>query len=1190
VKDSPLPGTPGDPPVDGSRERCPDPADLAAYIDGTAGEAERRVIEEHLSRCDDCYRTFVEAKRTLIEMDAAMPVRTRQFPVWIAAAAVVVMTVAGTWTWRRATRPAISLLVEAVGSRRLIEPRLAGGFRAGPLAGPMRGSIPEARDVDLLAAAGRVRERAERDPRPENRRAHAAAQLLVGNVEAGAEQLEAIVRDDPADARNHNDLAAAYLLRAERAGRAEDLPRALESADRALEISPGMPEALFNRALALERLNLRGEARKAWEACRDQGGVWGEVAAERLRRLDQDRGAGFEGIGARIDAALDARDEAATRGGVAASVEAARVHFEQVLLPAAVDGEWAPRDRLSSFAASFEDVTGDSGPRAVAQDLEARGDAETVRSAYRRYLKARRHYVLTQWSAAEPLFARAATDPAFVASSLQPWAELHAAILDFQDGRTLQATNRLEALRKRLSRLGQPLLRARVEWMLGLLAVNAGRFDDALRHHGEGADLFAAARDHAHASYMAFQSGEVLAFLGRPALGWRRRVEALRRRREFPDPARRINLLFASGDHCTEAGLPRAAAYFAREARAVAEAEGTEADRIQSALTYALATCRTHPSESGAALADAEGRLSRVTDGALRQRLQGEAYRVTADVSLAKGDDRGAGALDRAIEWLEAREAWARVAPLYLQRGLLNADRGDVVAARRDLDRVLALTRGMSTSALDLRVSHARLALSAYNRLLDLEGQSGADGRDTLATAEQRWQAADGSFSSPEAAKAAVTAVVDGLAEDTAVVGFVPTADGLASWSVRRGRVLAARSAIPAAELESLVDRVVAHARRSETEEDVALIDLRRTLLGPHAETLASARQVFAVTAGPLRRLPFALLRGDGGLAASTVIASVPSLHLLSEKPAGPRKHAPRLAVLGFASGAGDLPALRRVEEEIRTIASNDAEASVAAGAEATKEAFGRLAARATVIHFAGHAIVNDERPLYSSLVVAGHRGADDHLTAQEIARLDLRHVELVTLSTCSAAATSGAYGDAALSIARAFLAAGAHSVVAPLWDVSDADMPELMGRLHRAWREGKDPAEAAAQVLRWAETQQGGSRFDARSLVVLTGQGALSRSQRQPQRRTHVRGPGQFLRADPDPSRRAARRPIQRRGAPPLRVPRHAEGKAQASAARGAARVSAGLPGPREGGSPEDSDPYESGRDAPPGDRSRAR
>jgi len=55
--------------IDRSVEVCPDPEELAAYIDRALPKEERQRIAEHLSRCPDCYEVFSETVRLLEEDD-----------------------------------------------------------------------------------------------------------------------------------------------------------------------------------------------------------------------------------------------------------------------------------------------------------------------------------------------------------------------------------------------------------------------------------------------------------------------------------------------------------------------------------------------------------------------------------------------------------------------------------------------------------------------------------------------------------------------------------------------------------------------------------------------------------------------------------------------------------------------------------------------------------------------------------------------------------------------------------------------------------------------------------------------------------------------------------------------------------------------------------------------------------------
>lgn len=50
--------------------RCPSAEDLAAYIDGELGEAERQRITEHLAACEDCYAVYTETLRFQLDTES----------------------------------------------------------------------------------------------------------------------------------------------------------------------------------------------------------------------------------------------------------------------------------------------------------------------------------------------------------------------------------------------------------------------------------------------------------------------------------------------------------------------------------------------------------------------------------------------------------------------------------------------------------------------------------------------------------------------------------------------------------------------------------------------------------------------------------------------------------------------------------------------------------------------------------------------------------------------------------------------------------------------------------------------------------------------------------------------------------------------------------------------------------------
>ncbi len=79
-----------------------------------------------------------------------------------------------------------------------------------------------------------------------------------------------------------------------------------------------------------------------------------------------------------------------------------------------------------------------------------------------------------------------------------------------------------------------------------------------------------------------------------------------------------------------------------------------------------------------------------------------------------------------------------------------------------------------------------------------------------------------------------------------------------------------------------------------------------------------------------------------------------------------------------------------------------------------------------------------------------GLRLEDDSfkLYARDIVRRPVR-ADFVTISTCYGAGARAYTGEGLVGLSWAFLRAGAHNVIAALWEASDAATPQLMDRLY---------------------------------------------------------------------------------------------------------------------------------------------
>lgn len=264
-------------------------------------------------------------------------------------------------------------------------------------------------------------------------------------------------------------------------------------------------------------------------------------------------------------------------------------------------------------------------------------------------------------------------------------------------------------------------------------------------------------------------------------------------------------------------------------------------------------------------------------------------------------------------------------------------------------------------------------------------------------------------------------------------------------------------------------------------------------LLGPTEARLAKAKRLVVVPDGPLHLVPFAALAGSGGrylveerplsvVSSATVLAELrklpasdsagPASVVAFGDPAYPHQDGPSPADArvraALRNGAlSPLPATRREIEGIREATKG---LSAFLGAEATEERAKSVGRGARIVHFACHGLLDERNPLDSALALAipeapGHdNGLLQAWEVLEGVRLD---ADLVTLSACETALGGEEGGEGMVGLTRAFQWAGARSVVASLWTVSDDSTATLMRELYRRLAAGtaKDEALRFAQL-----------------------------------------------------------------------------------------------------------------------------
>ncbi len=176
-----------------------------------------------------------------------------------------------------------------------------------------------------------------------------------------------------------------------------------------------------------------------------------------------------------------------------------------------------------------------------------------------------------------------------------------------------------------------------------------------------------------------------------------------------------------------------------------------------------------------------------------------------------------------------------------------------------------------------------------------------------------------------------------------------------------------------------------------------------------------------------------------------------------------------RSALAGNPQALSRLKRLPSTRDEALWVARLHGQGSRAlVGEGATEQALVRMAEQGELrqfgtIHIATHALVDDERPERSALVlsqvdlpdsleavIGGRRVYRGVITARDIVREWKLDADLVTLSACETGLGTEVAGEGYIGLGHAFLQAGARSLLVSLWKVEDRATSMLMQRFYR--------------------------------------------------------------------------------------------------------------------------------------------
>jgi CHAT domain-containing protein len=955
-----------------------------------------------------------------------------------------------------------SRLVNAQAETRPIEGRLTGGFGWAPYAARPKARQRHSRSSEeVVQAASIVQKEAIDDSSDDARRSAAVALLFEEKPRAALQQLTNAASGTP-DARSLSDLAATRLHIAVSEDDPSLLPDALAAADAALHLQPGLPEARFNRALVLDRLGIRDQAREAWQhyLAADQSSEWATEARERLRRVQP-----LVPFNQVLDKNLArlAADPSAAHDVARSSPLEARLYGETMIL-----GQWAEKEsagdhtssnRYLRIAREFGNELAASGGDCMVQSAVAaidRANPEETGHLLRGHLlyrQAQTEFKSDHAAVARPLFISASREFKLGGSPLTIGS-------DFYLAHTFHALGNLPEARARERQLLTQIpaqfaaYRAQVLWHLGLGYMADGEWGNVLTALNESVAIFDRLREDAYGSIIKELLAEVYDHIGDPDSAWAQRVRALHgigantsfrleqslesagrgamSRRQFDVAA---SLLGVAGDVATRVGRP------------VVEVQ----TRLLQARVFAE---KANVEGAREALARAGVAASLIPDAAAREDASADLLATDAVIRASPTD--GLKALTAAIEYHRSHGRKIALPELFLHRARVYRQLGQPRLAAADAEAGIAEVERYRASlpAGEVRWGILDPSYELFEEAIDVAMHDGDTSRafaySERARSRELLDALQSSAPAPSLSE---------LDPNTAIVEYVPFRDRLVILVARRDGVHAVEQHVSRGELERDAASFSAAVADGSPEAHRLAAVLHRLLIVPIEAELTGSEILAVVPGSSLASLPFAALENSSGayLVERFTLVTAPSAAVyqrlrLRDVPA---RTARRLLVVANPVSDPSSEPLPETEREAKRIAAMYQRPSVLLRENATIVAFRRDAADADVIHFATHGVAPLNGRMKPALLLAGSR-----LDSGQIEALRLPHTAVAVLAACSSA-RGPVRSEGTISVSRAFLAAGVPSVIATLWSIDDGESARFFPVVHKYLVRGTSPARS---------------------------------------------------------------------------------------------------------------------------------
>ncbi|HKI00699.1 MAG TPA: CHAT domain-containing protein [Thermoanaerobaculia bacterium] len=940
----------------------------------------------------------------------------------------------------------------------------------------------------------------------ETLRNDAVTKLLAGEVGQAVTELTRAAELAPSNATVWSDLAATHLQRSVVDSDSYELVLALAAANRAVNINPDLSAGRFNRALALGRLSLHGQAKTEWEFVSrlERDPLWAHEAKVHAAAIAK------ETAPRNWQRELSAAREAIGQGKpervrtiVAGSPQSFREYLEDRLL-----AEWATAEdenhepdaarKLSVARAIAAALVVAGGDRMAADTIaqiertrttDAKGFKRSVKG-FSSYYEGLALASQSRFSDALSRFQEARKMLSREHNPFSHWATYRIALCQYQKADYKSARAYLLVLANDPTLRPYKALQGRALLLTGLIEGIEGRYAAPITTLKAAEAVSREAKEIPYAAKASALLATAFDILGQRKEAWRWLYPALVERSALDKPEIRFVICEYASWMAQREGETEVALWFqgevVRNAYAIERVEAVVGALRQHA--YLLAALGRN-AEAAKDLARAWEYLQKGHDPSLHRILAGDL--LLAESELAGTPPRQAIArLAEAIRIFRDTSYHYRLGHALYQRALAEKALGQNDAAERDLAAAIAeLERQRETVAsTEDRISYFDRVKEILDTMIAFQLEQRHRPDEAFRFSEQAkarvlwdWMVARPSSEpglpdlQPRTSRALDLASIQrDLPESTAVVEYAVLPEKTILWVLhRRGALKLETVEIRTEALSDLVHRL----RRALLEDRSAELkhlseQAYDKLIKPIEGHLAPGDRLVLIPDGALHGLPFSVLRSRQTgryLIQDRAFAVAPSARVYSEGRRRDRavaQHPGRVLVVA----APDFD--RNVDPSLLALSAADTEASIARifpGSQvlreggAKRETFLQAVDDFEMVYFGGHSVVNVDFPLLSQMLFARDpadptRGV---LYSGDLLRLRFPRTRLVVLASCNTALGRISRTEGVENLARPFLAAGVPTVVASLWNVDDKVTADFFVRFHRHLKQRFDVVEA---------------------------------------------------------------------------------------------------------------------------------